>query len=86
MKKLILAFTAALMALSAQAIELRIGRANEPQSIDPQFARTGNNQMTAVHIFDRLIISDENIRFKPGLALSWRNIDPKPGKSNCAPM
>ena len=77
MKKLMLAFTAALMVLSAQAVELRIGRANEPQSIDPQFARTGNNQMTAVHIFDRLIISDENIRAKPGLALSWRNIDPK---------
>jgi peptide/nickel transport system substrate-binding protein len=71
----IAAFAGAAGAVSAA--ELRIGRANEPQSMDPQFARTGNNQMTAMHIFDRLVVNDENIRTTPGLAASWRNIDPR---------
>ena len=71
------ALTAAALSGTASAVELRIGRANEPQSIDPQFSRTGNNQMTAMHIFDRLTVTDENIRTTPGLALSWKNIDPK---------
>jgi peptide/nickel transport system substrate-binding protein len=62
---------------SAAAAELRIGRANEPQSMDPQFSRTGNNQMTALHVFDRLTLTDENIRMNPALAVSWKNLDPR---------
>jgi peptide/nickel transport system substrate-binding protein len=61
---------------SAQAPDLIIGRGNEQVSMDPQFARTGNNQYTAQHIFDRLVDVDENLRAGPGLALSWRNVDP----------
>jgi peptide/nickel transport system substrate-binding protein len=66
----------ALSALPALAQDLMIGRANEPQSIDPQFSRTGPNQMTATHIFDRLVNTDKNVRMMPGLAESWENIDP----------
>ena len=75
--RLLIAITLAFSATSqlASAVELRLGRANEPQSIDPQFARTGNNQMTALHIFDRLTLTDENIRMTPGLAVSWKNTD-----------
>ena len=58
------------------AAELTIGRGNEPQSIDPQFSRTGPNQMTAIHFFDRLILTDKNVRSQPGLAVSWRTLDP----------
>lgn len=77
--RLLIAITLAFSATSqlASAVELRIGRANEPQSIDPQFARTGNNQMTAMHVFERLTFTDENIRTTPALALSWKNIDPR---------
>src|SRR5689334_15878908 len=75
--KTLIAITLTAVALTASAAELRIGRANEPQSMDPQFSRTGNNQMTAMHIFERLILTDENIRPTPGLALSWRSVDPK---------
>jgi len=71
---------AALVALAFSgtvlAAELRIGRSNEPQSIDPQFSRTGNNQMTAMHIFERLVATDENLRMSPALATSWRNVNP----------
>jgi peptide/nickel transport system substrate-binding protein len=62
---------------AATAAELKIGRQNEQQSMDPLFARTGNNQMTAMHIYDRLVISLPNASSAPGLAESWKNVDPK---------
>ena len=76
MKSIALATALALTAIPALAQELTIGRGNEPQSIDPQFSRTGPNQMTALHIFDRLILTDANVRARPGLADSWTNVDP----------
>lgn len=66
----------AITAIPALAQDLTIGRGNEPQSIDPQFSRTGPNQMTALHIFDRLVLTDANVRARPGLATSWTNVDP----------
>jgi peptide/nickel transport system substrate-binding protein len=74
------AASVALMAAAQQAVaqapDLIIARGNEQVSMDPQFARTGNNQATAQHIFDRLITLDENQRVQPGLAASWKNLDP----------
>jgi peptide/nickel transport system substrate-binding protein len=63
-------------AAPASAQTLRVGLASEPSSIDPHFSRTGNNQNVAEHIFDRLVIFDENLQVKPGLALAWRATDP----------
>ena len=59
----------------AMAAELKIGRSNEPQSIDPLFSRTGPNQMTAMHIFDRLLMTSPSARSYPGLAESWMTLD-----------
>lgn len=73
------AFTAAMLAttsLSAFADNLVIGRANEPSAIDPQFSRTGNNQMTAENMFETLLITDANLQMHPQLATEWKNIDP----------
>lgn len=69
-------FAASTSTVWAQAPDLIIGRGNEQVSMDPQFARTGNNQTTAQHIFERLITLDENLRVQPGLAAAWKNIDP----------
>ncbi len=63
-------------ALPALAADLTIGRSSEQSSIDPQFSRTGNNQMTAEMIFGRLVDFDQNLQMHPGLAASWKNIDP----------
>ena len=60
----------------AGAVDLRIGRSNEPSSIDPQFSRTGNNLMTAQDLFDRLVENDANLQTKPGLAVSWKFVNP----------
>ncbi|HMR34284.1 MAG TPA: ABC transporter substrate-binding protein [Geminicoccaceae bacterium] len=66
----------ALLAGTAWAQEITIGRGNEPDAIDPHFSRTGNNQMTAVNMFDRLLLTTPQMSEVPALAVSWRNIDP----------
>lgn len=76
LKPLLLASLMATTALPALAADLTIGRSSEPSSIDPQFSRTGNNQMTADMIFGRLLEFDENLQVRPGLAESWENVDP----------
>src|SRR5690606_6286601 len=63
-------------ALTALAADVVIGRANEPSAIDPQFSRTGNNQMTADNMFETLLFTDENLQMHPHLATEWTNIDP----------
>ena len=55
-------------ALPALAADLTIGRSSEQSSIDPQFSRTGNNQMTSAMIFGRLVEFDPNLQVSPGLA------------------
>ena len=63
-------------AVPAFAQDLIIGRSSEQSSIDPQFSRTGNNQQTSEMIFGRLINFDQNYQMSPGLAESWKNVDP----------
>ncbi len=63
-------------ALTAFADNIVIGRANEPSAIDPQFSRTGNNQMTADNMFDTMLSTDANLQMHPSLATEWKNIDP----------
>ena len=73
------AITSALLAglsLSALAADIVIGRSTEPSAIDPQFSRTGNNQMTADNMFETLLSTDENLQMHPHLATEWTNIDP----------
>ncbi|WP_435171291.1 ABC transporter substrate-binding protein [Falsirhodobacter sp. 1013] len=62
-------------ALTAMAQDLVIGRSTEPSAIDPQFSRTGNNQMTADNIFGTLLSTDENLQMHPALATEWSNTD-----------
>src|SRR5690349_8058072 len=60
----------------AQARSLTMALASEPSSLDPLFSRTQNNMQTAENMFERLIEQDENLRIRPGLAVSWRAADP----------
>lgn len=69
--------TIAAVALISPALaeELTIGLASEPTSIDPHYHNLGPNNAFGRHIFDRLILPDENQQLKPGLAVSWEAID-----------
>jgi peptide/nickel transport system substrate-binding protein len=59
----------------ASAFELRLGAQVEPTSIDPHFANVDTNNAMALHFFTPLIIRDDKLTPRPGLAESWRMVD-----------
>jgi len=73
---LLVAVLALAGASGAAATELRIGVAADVTSIDPHFLNVAPNNNAAWHIFDALTHVDANVRLVPGLALSWRPVDP----------
>jgi len=66
----------AAFALSAHAAELRIGLAADVTSLDPHYLNVAPNNNAAWHVFDALVHVDADARLAPGLAVSWRAIDP----------
>jgi peptide/nickel transport system substrate-binding protein len=61
---------------ACQAQTLRIGMSAEVTSIDPQWNNSGPNVAVSTHIFEALTLTDKNGRLVPGLATSWRAVDP----------
>ncbi len=72
-----IAAAGAIATASAQASdeELKIGLSAEPSAIDPHFHNLTPNNSLLKHVFDRLTDQDENQAVRPGLAVSWRNVD-----------
>ncbi len=72
-----IAASGAIATASAQASdeELKIGLSAEPSAIDPHFHNLTPNNSLLKHVFDRLTDQDENQAVRPGLAVSWRNVD-----------
>ncbi len=60
----------------APSADLRIGMSADVTSIDPHFVNITPNNNVAWHIFEALTHVDENVRLVPGLAESWRPVDP----------
>jgi peptide/nickel transport system substrate-binding protein len=58
------------------AKDLRIALSTEPSSIDPHFHVTTPNMALSTHLFDRLVHADEKQQLIPGLATSWKSLDP----------
>ena len=67
---------AALAPAPVHAQEIRIAVAADVTSIDPHFFNLFPNNNIAEHIFDKLVQMDADSRMIPGLATSWRTIDP----------
>jgi peptide/nickel transport system substrate-binding protein len=61
---------------SACAADLKIGLASDVSSLDPHFVNIAPNIAFSQHLFDALVHVDANGRLIPGLATSWRAIDP----------
>ena len=63
---------------AAVAQELRLGYRTEPTSLDPHYHNATPSSQVAMHVFDTLTTqSTESLaKLEPGLALSWRTIDP----------
>ena len=60
----------------AHGAELRIGLAADVTSMDPHFLNLQPNVNVSWHVFDALTHVNEDARLIPGLADSWRAVDP----------
>jgi peptide/nickel transport system substrate-binding protein len=65
-----------IVASSAAAADLTIGIGADVTAIDPHYHNVTPNNNVAAHIFDYLVLRDERQRPIPGLAESWKTIDP----------
>jgi peptide/nickel transport system substrate-binding protein len=77
--RLLLLFLAAVGAFGAWpvlATDLIIGIGADVTAIDPHYHNVTPNNNVAAHIFDYLVLRDERQKPIPGLAESWRTIDP----------
>lgn len=61
--------------LSLAAQELRVGLAEEPGSLDPQFQNVRADNQVAMHLFEALVAQDQAQNLQPALAVSWTAVD-----------
>lgn len=61
---------------AASAADLKIGLAADISSLDPHYLNIAPNIALSSHMFDALINVDADGHLVPGLALSWKAIDP----------
>jgi peptide/nickel transport system substrate-binding protein len=66
----------ALTAQAAQAQNLNMAVGAPVTSLDPHYHQLSPNNAVAGMIFDRLINTDGSARMQPGLAESWRAVEP----------
>jgi len=66
---------AAVLASPVMAQELTIGVSAEPSALDPHYHNLGPNNAMRRHVFESLILQDEQQRLQPGLATSWKPLD-----------
>jgi hypothetical protein len=64
------------MASTAGAQTLTMGVIAGPESIDPHFTATGTHSESLKHVFDTLTHSGDRLQVEPGLAESWRIVNP----------
>jgi peptide/nickel transport system substrate-binding protein len=64
---------ASLFAIPASAQTLRIALASEPTAVDPHYHDLTPNNALAMHIFDSLVLQDEQQKLLPSLATAWEN-------------
>src|SRR5438270_8801548 len=61
---------------AAAAADLKIAVAADITSMDPHFFNLFPNNNMAEHIFDKLVQMDPDSKMIPGLATSWKPLDP----------
>ena len=76
LRKVTLLAALSLAGVCAQAQNLTVGLAADVTSMDPHFHLLTSNQLVVEHVFNRLVERNEQLRMVPGLALSWRAVDP----------
>ncbi len=73
----LLALAAATAITSAAGAQtLTIGVRAGPESIDPHFTATGTHAESLTHVFDTLTRTGDQLQILPGIAESWRVLNP----------
>jgi len=70
------ALTALAIPMQVSAQELKIAVAADITSMDPHFFNLFPNNNMAEHVFDKLVQMDPDSKMIPGIATSWKVIDP----------
>ena len=65
----------ALFASPVAAQNLRIGIQSPPSTLDPHWLLNLSNTGALRNVYDTLVMRDDQMRLKPGLAESWRVVD-----------
>jgi len=65
------------LGIPAFAQELKIAMAADVTTVDPHFFNLFPNNNIAEHIFDKLVQMDPDSKMIPGLATSWKTVDPQ---------
>lgn len=60
---------------AAKDREVSVGLQSPVTSMDPHYHNLSPNNSLLLHVYEPLILRDANMKFKPGLAASWRAID-----------
>jgi peptide/nickel transport system substrate-binding protein len=60
----------------ATAADLAIGIGADVTALDPHYHNVTPNNNVAAHVFDYLVLRDERQKMIPGLAESWKTVDP----------
>src|SRR3954471_14582673 len=71
-----IAAAGAIWCAAGNAADLSIGISADVTSLDPQYVATQHNVELGWKVFDALTRVDEKARIIPGLATSWRAVDP----------
>ena len=74
--RVLIAALCASSAMFASAAELTIGLSAPITSLDPHYHNLTPNNALSLNVFEDLLSTDEFQNIKPGLAESWRNLDP----------
>lgn len=67
---------ATMLCANASAADIKIGLAAEPSALDPHYHVITVNQQVVTHVFEPLVSTAPDFSLRPGLAESWRPIDP----------
>ena len=62
--------------VASQAADLSIGISADVTSLDPHYLATQHNVELGWNVFDALTRVDDKARIIPGLATSWKAVDP----------
>ena len=66
---------AAMIGGTVSAQTLTMGVRAGPDSMDPHWSTLGGQAEALRHVFDTVVIADEKLQLKPGLAVSWKPVD-----------